>query len=76
MAASRAEGEEPRRGGRAGGEEPRRGGRAGGEEPRRRRRSHAVCSGGAGAAGCSGRTRGMTHGMSLFYLPVMQQNYK
>ena len=40
---------------------------------------HAVCSGGAGHAGCSaapGRTRGMTHGMSLFHLSVMQQHYK
>ena len=52
MAASRAEGEEPRRGGRAGGEEPRRVGRGeeaaprgvrtGGEEPRRRRRSRSM----------------------------------
>ena len=88
MAASRAEGEETQRRaspegrsrggegapeGKSSGEEaaerrPRqRGVRAGGEEPRRRRRSHAVRS---------GRTRGMTHGMSLFHLPVMQQNYK
>ena len=40
---------------------------------------HAVCSGGAGHAGCSaapGRTRGMTHGMPLFHLAVMQQHYK
>ena len=51
MAASRAEGEEPRRGGRAGGEEPRRGGRARGECALEGRSlgggaGHAVCSGG------------------------------
>ena len=86
MAASRADGEETQQ--RASPEWRSRGGegapegKSRGEEAAPEGRSlgggasHAVCSGGAGAAGCSGRTRGMTHGMSLFHLAVMEQHYK
>jgi len=89
VAASRAEGEETQRRaspeGRSRGGEGAPEGKSRGEEAAPEGRSlgggagHAVCSGGAGAAGCSaapGRTRGMTHGMSLFHLAVMQQHYK
>ena len=57
MAASRVEGEEPRRGGRAGGEEPRRGGRAGGEEPRRGGRGEEAAPEGRSLGGGAGLTQ-------------------
>jgi len=74
VAASCAEGEEmQRRASSRGGECAPEGRSLGGGA------GHAGCSGGAGAAGCSaapGRTRRMTHGMSLFHLAVMQQTTK